>query len=55
MTQVEVAVKEVIVPDLRGERRQFVAEAFFNQHNLFVMVTERRARRLGRRIRVQAG
>jgi hypothetical protein len=55
MTRAEVAAKEVIIPDLRGERRQFVAEAFFNQHNLFVMVTEPRARRLGRRVRVQAG
>ena len=34
------------------ERRVFVAEAFFNRHNLFVMVTERKAARFGIRIRV---
>jgi len=55
ITGTQVASKEMIIPDLRGDRRHFVAEAFFNHHNLFVMVTERRATRYGRRIRVQAG
>jgi hypothetical protein len=55
MTRTAVAAKEMIIPDLRDERRHFVAEAFFNQHNLFVMVTERRATRFGRRVRIQAG
>lgn len=55
MTGIEVAAKGITISDLRGERRHFVAEAFFNQHNLFVMVTERRATRFGRRVRVRAG
>jgi hypothetical protein len=33
---------------------EFVAEAFCNRHNLLVMVSEAKARRLGRRIRVAA-
>ena len=55
MTGTTVAAKEVVMPDVRGDRRTFVAEAFFNQHNLFVMVSEAKARRLGRRVRLQAG
>jgi hypothetical protein len=46
---------DVTLADLRGDGRHFLAEAFFNQFNVFVMVTERRAARLGRRVRVQAG
>lgn len=34
-----------------GTDRLFVAETFFNQHNFFMMVTERSARRLGHRQR----
>lgn len=37
-----------------GTDHVFVAETFFNQHNFFVMVTERSARRLGRRQRLLA-
>jgi len=54
MTGADVAAKELVIPDLRGQRREFVAEAFFNQHNLFVMVSEKKATRFGRRLRVQA-
>jgi len=35
-----------------GEKHEFVAEACFNQHNLQIMVTEKKAARIGRRIRV---
>lgn len=55
MTGADVASKELPLTDLRGEPRIFAAEAFFNQHNLFVMLTERRAARFGRRVQVQTG
>ena len=41
-----------MILDADGEKHEFVAGAFFNQHNLFVMVTEKKAARFGRRIRV---
>jgi hypothetical protein len=44
--------KLVGVPDGDGTKVPFVAEAFFNQHCYFVMLIERRARRLGRRVRL---
>ena len=50
----EVAAKEILIQDLTGERCVFIAEAFFNRHNLFVIVTEKKAARFGRRIRVAA-
>lgn len=50
----EVAEKELLVRDITGGQCTFAAEAFFNQHNLFVMLTERKAARLGRRIRAAA-
>lgn len=46
--------KNVKIRDLAGEHRGFLAEAFFNQYNVFVMCSERRRVRRGRRIRVQA-
>jgi hypothetical protein len=49
-----VAAKDVVIPDITGERRLFNAEAFYNRHNLFVMVTEKKAARFGRRIHVAA-
>jgi hypothetical protein len=55
MSTTDVASKELPLTDLRGDPRIFVAEAFFNQHNLFVMLTERRAARFGRRLQVQTG
>jgi hypothetical protein len=54
MSLSDVVAKEIRIRDLRGEPREFVAEAFFNQHNLLVMVSEKRARRFGRRVRVEA-
>ena len=54
MTASEVAAKDVVIADLRGDHRDFVAEAFFNQHNLFVIVAEKKAARFGRRSRVAA-
>jgi len=50
----QVAAKDVLIPDLTAEGRLFSAEAFYNQHNLFVMITEKKAARFGRRIRVEA-
>ncbi len=50
MSASEIATKELALTDLRGDREDFVAEAFFNQHNLFVMVTAKRAARFGRRV-----
>lgn len=38
--------------DTDGTSRPFVAEAFFNQRTHFVLVAERRATRLGRRVRL---
>lgn len=55
MSGTEVAAKDVTIPDINGERCHFIAEAFHNQYNLFVMVTEKKAARFGRRIRVAAG
>jgi hypothetical protein len=37
---------------LAAKSMRFVAEAFFDQHNLFIMVTEKKAARFGHRIRV---
>jgi len=54
MRTAEVAAKDHAMCDLRGDRRDFVAEAFYNQHNLFVLVAEKKAARFGRRIRVAA-
>jgi hypothetical protein len=54
MRTTEVAAKDLIIRDLRGDRRDFVAEAFYNQHNLFVLVAEKKAVRFGRRIRIAA-
>jgi hypothetical protein len=50
----QVAAKDVIISDMTGERRLFSAEAFYNRYNLFVMVTEQKAARFGRRIRIAA-
>jgi hypothetical protein len=54
MSGAAVAANDVIIPDVNGERLLFTAEAFYNQHNLFVMVTEKKAARFGRRIRIAA-
>lgn len=50
----QTIAKNVKVADLNGEHHGFVAEAFFNQYNVFVMCSERQRIRRGRRIRVQA-
>lgn len=50
----QVATKDVIIPDVSGERLPFIAEAFYNRHNLFIMVTVKKASRFGRRVRVEA-
>lgn len=52
MTVSDVVSKDMRIHDLSGEPREFVAEAFFNQHNLLVMFSEKKARRFGRRVRI---
>src|SRR5450759_1633710 len=42
MTASQVAAKDVVIADLRGDHRGFVAGAFYNQHNRFVMSRKRR-------------
>ena len=54
MSAGEIAAKEVPITDLQGDRQDFVAEVFFNQHNLFVMITVRKAARFGRRVHIAA-
>jgi hypothetical protein len=39
----------------RSERLVFVAEAFYNRHNVLIMMSEQKVRRFGPRIRVAAG
>lgn len=52
MSGEQAAAKDVLIPDMTGEQRLFVAEAFHNRYNLFVMVTEKKAARFGIRVRV---
>ncbi len=47
--------KEMILYDLRGDRRPFVVESFFNGRNYFLLLAERRATRFGSRYRVEVG
>jgi len=46
------SAKPVSIPNFDGDSSPFVAEAWFNQHCMFVLVTEKSARRLGRRIKL---
>jgi hypothetical protein len=50
----EIASKPLLIRDLASVPQQFVAEAFFNGFCHFVLVSERQARRLGRRVRLLA-
>lgn len=55
MSGTEVAAKDVNIPDVNGERCAFIAEAFYNHFNVFVMVTEKNAAaRFARHVRVAA-
>lgn len=54
MKTAEVTAKDFMIRDLRGDREDFIAEAFYNQHNVFIMVVEKKAVRFGRRIRIAA-
>ena len=51
-TTIDPPAKPVGIPDGDGTKRPFVAEAFYNGKCHFVMVSEEKARRLGRRIRL---
>lgn len=43
---------DVTIPDLDGGERKFIAEAFFNGYCHFVTVADRKATRLGQRVRL---
>ena len=43
----------VMLEDVSGERHRFLAEAFFNQYSVFVMVSPKKLVRSGRRTRVE--
>lgn len=43
----------VVLEDLDGHRHRFLAEAFFNQYTVFVMVSPKKLLRTGRRTRVE--
>jgi hypothetical protein len=47
--------KEMILIDVRGDRRPFVVESFFNGRNHFLLLAERRSTRFGNRYRVEVG
>ncbi len=49
-----IAENNVDITDANGYSCGFVAQAFSNGRTVFVMVSERSARRLGRRLRVEA-
>jgi len=53
MTQGAVATKNISVRDLAGDFQPFVAEAFFNKHNLFIMFSASNVTRFGRRLRLR--
>jgi hypothetical protein len=44
--------KAVRIPDRDGTRHPFIAEAFFNQWNHFILVAEEKSTRFGRRLRL---
>lgn len=50
--QTDPPSKRVGIPDGDGTKVTFVAEAFYNQHCQFVLVSDEKARRLGRRLRL---
>jgi hypothetical protein len=49
---IDPPTKELHLVDRGGSPRRFVAEAFFNGRCYFVLLTDRKARRLGRRVRL---
>lgn len=51
-TELDPPTKTVTLPDMDQTRHRFEAEAFFNGSCFFVLVIERKARRLGRRVRL---
>ncbi len=50
--EVDPPTTDLTIPDGDASRQHFVAEAFFNGNCHFVLVVERKARRLGRRVRL---
>ncbi len=53
MKSVEPAREVLRVPNLAGTVKVVQAEAFFNQHSVFVMLSPKRIVRMGRRVRIQ--
>lgn len=54
LTSSNVMSSDVNLRDLDGDDYQFMAEAFFNTHCVFVMLSQKRSALFGRRIRLQA-
>jgi hypothetical protein len=44
--------KGLVVPELGGDEKKFVAEAFFNGYTNLIFLAEAKSRRLGRRVRL---
>lgn len=55
LAQSEIADTRFRLADRNGRQREFVAESFFNQHNLLIMVSEARATRFGRALKAAVG
>jgi hypothetical protein len=51
-TRVEPPSHDFVIRNLRGDRRAFTAEAFYNQHCVFVMFAPRAPIKTGRRVAV---
>lgn len=49
---IDPPARDVAVTSLNGDRRPFIAEAFYNQHCLFVMVAPKARVKTGRRVAV---
>jgi transcriptional regulator with XRE-family HTH domain len=54
MQSVDPPSEKIDLPNLSGDLKRFVAEAFFNQYSVFVMVSRSGVRRAGRRLRLAA-
>jgi hypothetical protein len=53
-TKTRPTSREIAITSLNGDRRAFIAEAFYNQHCLFVMLAPKARIKTGRRGTVAA-
>jgi hypothetical protein len=51
----EVVSEVIALVDLNGENKRFIAEGFFNQYSVFILVAPQRRLKTGRRTRVVRG